>query len=151
MTKLTIFLAMLIMYIAIKPSMEENIAPQPANNGEEALAPSPMDDFLEDFAALAPSPTDAFLEKCVENFNETCGSEIFEGIFINTTVTAPCCKNLVAMGKECHGRLVNRILEMPWIRRHVNVPQVLSHSDEIWSKCVSDGVVVSSASSPSSF
>ncbi|KAF5959769.1 hypothetical protein HYC85_000978 [Camellia sinensis] len=143
MAKLTIVVVMLIMYSAIRPSMEENIAPQPANDGEEALAPSPIDDFFEDFAlALAPSPIDAYLEKCVENFTDTCGSQVFEGVFGNMTVTAPCCKNLLQVGKPCHDGLVKRILDLPWIRRHVSESQVLSQSDEIWSKCVSDGVAV---------
>ncbi|KAL7229362.1 hypothetical protein ACSBR2_007962 [Camellia fascicularis] len=152
MAKLTIVVVMLIMYIAIRPSMEENIAPQPANDGEEALAPSPIDDFLEDFAlALAPSPIDAYLEKCVENFTDTCSSQVFEGVFGNMTVTAPCCKNLLQVGKPCHDGLVKRILDLPWIRRHVSESQVLSQSDEIWSKCVSDGVAVfSPSSSPTS-
>ncbi|XP_028097997.1 uncharacterized protein LOC114297726 [Camellia sinensis] len=127
MAKLTIVVVMLIMYNAIRPSMEENIAPQPANDGEEALAPSPIDDFLEDFAlALAPSPIDAYLEKCVENFTDTCGSQVFEGVFGNTTVTAPCCKNLLQEGKPCHDGLVKRILDLPWIRRHVSESRVLS-------------------------
>ncbi|THF97125.1 protein DOWN-REGULATED IN DIF1 11-like [Camellia sinensis] len=152
MVKLTIVVVMLIMYIAIRPSMEENIAPQPANDGEEALAPSPIDDFLEDFAlALAPSPIDAYLEKCVENFTDTCGSQVFEGVFGNTTVTAPCCKNLLLVGKPCHDGLVKRILNLPWIRKHVSESQLLSQSDEIWSKCVSDGVAVfPPSSSPTS-
>ncbi|CAL5366660.1 unnamed protein product [Camellia sinensis] len=138
------------MYIAIRPSMEENIAPQSANDGEEALAPSPMDDFLEDFA-LAPSPIDAYLEKCAENFTDTCGSQVFEGIFENMTVTAPCCKNLLQVGKPCHDGLVKRILDLPWIRRHVSESRVLSQSDEIWRKCVSDEVAVfSPSSSPTS-
>ena len=58
---------MLVIYIsiiAIAPSMGE-IAPQPANDGAEAPAASPIDAYLEDFD-LAVSPINAYSDKEVE-------------------------------------------------------------------------------------
>ncbi|KAL7229361.1 hypothetical protein ACSBR2_007961 [Camellia fascicularis] len=67
MAKLSIVFVMLLMYIsiiAIAPSMGE-FAPQPADDGADATAASPIDAYLEDYD-LAVSPIDSYSDEEVE-------------------------------------------------------------------------------------
>ncbi|KAL7253632.1 hypothetical protein ACSBR1_008049 [Camellia fascicularis] len=67
MAKLSIVFVMLLMHIsiiAIAPSMGE-FAPQPADDGADATAASPIDAYLEDYD-LAVSPIDSYSDEEVE-------------------------------------------------------------------------------------
>ncbi|KAH7855611.1 hypothetical protein Vadar_026747 [Vaccinium darrowii] len=132
-------LLLLLFITATATAIAPKTAPNPSAHGAVDTSP-------------APSPTDneQFLKSCVSKFTDKCGPQVFGGVFMHVTVTEPCCKNLVNVGKQCHDGLVRRIYDEE-VRRaregngEVVVDEergsrILSRSEKVWNDCVRLGV-----------
>ncbi|GMY35523.1 protein DOWN-REGULATED IN DIF1 11-like [Fagus crenata] len=106
------------------------------------------DDFPPE--TLPNDPNADFLEACARKLTGDCGESIFTNIFANdsTLINDHCCHLLVAMGQECHNKLVNNIIDkIPEYKTNETITR--PRSVKIWNKCALVADTVSPASSPS--
>lgn len=95
----------------------------------------------------APKPSPGYykyLDQCASKISEECGNEVFVGMFYAEPLTIECCVRLLAMGRECHDALAQKMIHSPQLKPLASMAS--RKSVEIWDVC-SESV----AASPSLF
>ncbi|KAL6579088.1 hypothetical protein OROMI_009304 [Orobanche minor] len=86
--------------------------PLPAHLGTHTYSPPPTVNEEEEARALEPYPGFyELIDGCLQKIPEECSQQMFNGIIgIHDNVTAVsdlCCEDLVAIGEECHLKILN--------------------------------------------
>ncbi|KAJ1410305.1 Prolamin-like domain [Sesbania bispinosa] len=121
--------------VAASDDFEEATAPVSDDDDDYSINSLHLDGLLDMYNSPEPSPGYyKFLEQCAKKLNsEECGKEIFAGMFYEEPLTKPCCTRLVAMGRECHDALVEKLIDSPELKPLS--PKVLLRSAQIWDAC----------------
>ncbi|KAL6581350.1 hypothetical protein OROMI_007273 [Orobanche minor] len=118
-------LAAIFLYLAAFSATARS--PPPMVNGEEEeRAPEPYPGFYE------------LIDQCLQKMPKECGEQMFSGIIgIHDYVTAvsdSCCEDMVAIGKECHLKILNATLMVPALSDGER-EDIKRRDENIWAYC----------------